>query len=171
VVRSGSSNFEPALAPSHGSLRKLPNQRTSEVIVDKSTTRPSRCCCSTSPRPASTHPAHCPSLSLAMAFIVRPGLAAQATKPMFSNFARAALRRQSPVMQQLRPAFASSPAPASIAAFHATRRQQILPPLPQKIEGTLNEPTVVPNPDYAHGSYHWSFERYVLLSQIHHRWG
>jgi succinate dehydrogenase (ubiquinone) membrane anchor subunit len=65
----------------------------------------------------------------------------------------------------LRPAFQRSAVPttARIAAFHATQRTQILPPLPQKIIGTANDPTPVPDPSYSHGSYHWSFERCVML--------
>jgi succinate dehydrogenase (ubiquinone) membrane anchor subunit len=38
-----------------------------------------------------------------------------------------------------------------------------LPPLPQTIVGTTNDPVPVPDPDYTHGSYHWSFERCVAL--------
>ncbi|KAH7390883.1 mitochondrial succinate dehydrogenase cytochrome b560 subunit D [Phaeosphaeria sp. MPI-PUGE-AT-0046c] len=53
-----------------------------------------------------------------------------------------------------------------IAAFHASQRQQILPPLPQKIIGTTNDPVPVPEPSYAHGSYHWSFERIVSAGLI-----
>jgi succinate dehydrogenase (ubiquinone) membrane anchor subunit len=79
---------------------------------------------------------------------------------MLSTIASSTINR--PLAQQLRPAFQRSAIPKStrIAAFHATQRNQILPPLPQKIIGTTNDPTPVPNPDYAHGSYHWSFERY-----------
>ncbi|KAH3911180.1 succinate dehydrogenase cytochrome b small subunit [Parastagonospora nodorum] len=73
-----------------------------------------------------------------------------------------------PLAQQLRPAFQRSAMPTStrIAAFHATQRNQILPPLPQKIEGTTNDPTPVPNPDYSHGSYHWSFERIISAGLV-----
>jgi hypothetical protein len=37
-----------------------------------------------------------------------------------------------------------------------------LPPLPQKIQGTANDPVPVPTPEYVHGSYHWTFERYGI---------
>ncbi|KAF2273415.1 CybS-domain-containing protein [Westerdykella ornata] len=53
-----------------------------------------------------------------------------------------------------------------VAAFHATQRQQILPPLPQKIQGTANDPVPVPAPEYVHGSYHWTFERLVATGLI-----
>jgi succinate dehydrogenase (ubiquinone) membrane anchor subunit len=92
-----------------------------------------------------------------MASIMRPTLLRQAVPTSAaSHIAR-------PLAQQLRPAFQLSAVPKStrIAAFHATQRTQILPPLPQKIIGTANDPTPVPNPDYSHGSYHWSFERWV----------
>jgi succinate dehydrogenase (ubiquinone) membrane anchor subunit len=105
---------------------------------------------------------------IAMASIMRPGLLRQAcTKPaasqrMLSTITGAAINR--PLAQQLRPAFQRAAVPKStrIAAFHATQRNQILPPLPQKIIGTTNDPTPVPTPEYAHGSYHWSFERYAV---------
>jgi succinate dehydrogenase (ubiquinone) membrane anchor subunit len=102
-----------------------------------------------------------------MAFIVRPGLLRQAfagpaaAPRMFSTATSSSMRQASPLVQQLRPAFARTAAPKAsrIAAFHATQRTQILPPLPQKVIGTTNDPTPVPDPAPAHGSYHWSFER------------
>jgi len=105
-----------------------------------------------------------------MAFLVRPGLLRQsfaspaASQRMFSTATSSSLRQASPLVQQLRPAFARTAAPKSsrIAAFHATQRQQILPPLPQKVIGTTNDPTPVPDPSPSHGSYHWSFERWVF---------
>jgi len=106
-----------------------------------------------------------------MAFVMRPGLLRQACPPaqpsqrMLST-ATSTLNR--PLAQSLRPAFQRSAIPQStrIAAFHATQRNQILPPLPQKIIGTTNDPVPVPDPDYAHGSYHWSFERIVSAGLI-----
>jgi succinate dehydrogenase (ubiquinone) membrane anchor subunit len=89
-----------------------------------------------------------------MASLMRPALLRQACQPS-SRLGLSALT------QQTRPAFRSAIVKPStrIAAFHATQRQQILPPLPQKIQGTLNDPVPVPTPEYAHGSYHWTFER------------
>lgn len=104
-----------------------------------------------------------------MASIMRPGLVRQAfAKPATSTTQRmlstATSSTTRPLAQQLRPAFQRSVVAQStrIAAFHATQRNQILPPLPQKIIGTTNDPTPVPDPDYAHGSYHWTFERCVV---------
>jgi succinate dehydrogenase (ubiquinone) membrane anchor subunit len=66
-------------------------------------------------------------------------------------------------LAQWKPAFDKS---TPSAAFHASQRKQILPPLPQSVEGTTNDPVPVPNPDYTHGSYHWSFERIVSAGLI-----
>ncbi|KAI8933589.1 hypothetical protein NX059_009319 [Plenodomus lindquistii] len=106
-----------------------------------------------------------------MASIMRPSLAKQAfaqpaaAQRMLSTATTSTTRS---ITQQLRPALQRTVVPQStrIAAFHATQRNQILPPLPQKIVGTTNDPVPVPNPDYAHGSYHWSFERIVSAGLI-----
>jgi hypothetical protein len=93
---------------------------------------------------------------LAMASIVRPNLLRQANpKPAASQRMLSTINR--PLAQQMRPAFQRSAIPKStrIAAFH----------VPQKILGTANDPTPVPDPSYAHGSYHWSFERCVIRQQ------
>jgi len=52
------------------------------------------------------------------------------------------------------------------AAFHSTPQRAILPPLPQRIDGTANDasPTIDPSP--THGSYHWVFERLIAASLI-----
>ncbi|KAH8906008.1 hypothetical protein BR93DRAFT_723023 [Coniochaeta sp. PMI_546] len=55
---------------------------------------------------------------------------------------------------------------ARVAAFHATSRRNILPPLPQKVEGGINDPVPVPPPSPTHGSYHWTFERLVGASLV-----
>ncbi|KAF2246736.1 mitochondrial succinate dehydrogenase cytochrome b560 subunit D [Trematosphaeria pertusa] len=109
-----------------------------------------------------------------MASIMRPGLLRQglqspaASQRMFSTITSSSIRQTSPLVQKLRPALARSAIPKStrIAAFHATQRQQILPPLPQKIKGTLNDPTPIPDPAPVHGSYHWSFERLVAVGLV-----
>ncbi|KAL1955063.1 hypothetical protein VTO42DRAFT_9052 [Malbranchea cinnamomea] len=53
-----------------------------------------------------------------------------------------------------------------VAGFHATSRRQILPPLPQVIQGTTNDPAPIPPTSPTHGSYHWTFERLVAASLI-----
>ncbi|KAI4923717.1 uncharacterized protein J4E92_007691 [Alternaria infectoria] len=106
-----------------------------------------------------------------MASVMRPGLLRQACPPTQASqrmLSTATSTLNRPLAQSLRPAFQRSAIPQStrIAAFHATQRNQILPPLPQKIIGTTNDPVPVPDPDYAHGSYHWSFERIVSAGLI-----
>lgn len=107
----------------------------------------------------------CPRQPPTMASIMRPTLLRSAIpKPAtiqrssLSTLAARSVNR--PLAQHLRPAALQR------AAFHASQRNQILPPLPQKIIGTANEPVPVPDPDYAHGSYHWSFERIVSAGLI-----
>ncbi|KAL2258117.1 hypothetical protein VTK26DRAFT_8699 [Humicola hyalothermophila] len=76
-----------------------------------------------------------------------------------ASIARSSLLRQ---VASARPAFNTVRA----AAFHTTIKRQILPPLPQKIEGTVNDPAPVPPPSPSHGSYHWTFDRLVAASLI-----
>lgn len=113
-----------------------------------------------------------------MASLMRPGLVRQAferpaaSHRVLSTLTSAALNR--PLAHNLRPAFqrAAIPQATRVAAFHATQRKQILPPLPQKVIGSANDPVPVPDPSPTHGSYHWSFERCVacgtLYMQIEH---
>jgi len=58
------------------------------------------------------------------------------------------------------------PDSARVAAFHAAGRQQILPPLPQTIDGTANDAALVPPANPKDGSYHWTFERLVAVGII-----
>ncbi|KAI9047571.1 hypothetical protein LZ554_008285 [Drepanopeziza brunnea f. sp. 'monogermtubi'] len=58
------------------------------------------------------------------------------------------------------------PVSMRVAAFHASGRRAILPPLPQVIQGTANDPTPVPTANPSHGSYHWTFERLVSVGLI-----
>ncbi|KAK2747726.1 membrane anchor subunit of succinate dehydrogenase, Sdh4 [Myotisia sp. PD_48] len=53
-----------------------------------------------------------------------------------------------------------------IAAFHASSRKDILPPLPQTVIGTMNDAAPVPPTSPSHGSYHWTFERLIAASLI-----
>ncbi|KAJ4421869.1 membrane anchor subunit of succinate dehydrogenase, Sdh4 [Gnomoniopsis sp. IMI 355080] len=61
--------------------------------------------------------------------------------------------------QLLRPTF--KPSITQITAFHATSRRNLLPPGPQVIQGTVNDPAPVPTPSPSHGHYHWTFERVI----------
>ncbi|CAI6339704.1 unnamed protein product [Periconia digitata] len=121
--------------------------------------------------PPPTPPNHLHSLSTlqfsfvaAMASVMRPSLLRQsqaAQQRVFSTITRQTTLRPSIAAALPKPTTASR-----VAAFHATQRKAILPALPQKIKGTLNEPTAVPDPAPAHGSYHWSFERVVSAGLI-----
>jgi succinate dehydrogenase (ubiquinone) membrane anchor subunit len=91
-----------------------------------------------------------------MASIMRPGFIRQAVQSpaasqrMLSTMTSSINRP----LAQLRPTFQRSALPSTrIAALHATQRKKII--------GTTNDPTPVPDPDYKHGSYHWSFERWA----------
>ncbi|CAG8983037.1 hypothetical protein HYALB_00010164 [Hymenoscyphus albidus] len=59
-----------------------------------------------------------------------------------------------------------APSSVRIAAFHASGRKAILPPLPQSIDGTANEAAKIPPSNPAHGSYHWSFERLLSVGLV-----
>ncbi|EJT80374.1 hypothetical protein GGTG_00374 [Gaeumannomyces tritici R3-111a-1] len=70
---------------------------------------------------------------------------------------------------------ASRPAPArstllqnsaKAAAFHASSRRCLLPPLPQTVEGTVNDPAPIPPTSPAHGSYHWTSERLLAAGLV-----
>ncbi|GAB7366125.1 hypothetical protein MBLNU230_g7687t1 [Neophaeotheca triangularis] len=53
-----------------------------------------------------------------------------------------------------------------VAGFQTSSSRKILPPLPQKIKGSVNEAVKVPEPEYAHGSYHWAMERAVSAALV-----
>ncbi|RYP10639.1 hypothetical protein DL764_000523 [Monosporascus ibericus] len=53
-----------------------------------------------------------------------------------------------------------------IAAFHASSRRNLLPPGPQIIHGSVNDPAPVKPPSPMHGSYHWTFERAVAAGLV-----
>ncbi|MCJ1454108.1 membrane anchor subunit of succinate dehydrogenase, Sdh4 [Mycoblastus sanguinarius] len=53
-----------------------------------------------------------------------------------------------------------------VAGFHASGRRAILPPGPQIIDGTANDPAPIPQPSPTHGSYHWAFERLISAALI-----
>ncbi|KAL2858143.1 CybS-domain-containing protein [Aspergillus pseudodeflectus] len=55
---------------------------------------------------------------------------------------------------------------SQVVAFHASARRQILPPEPQTIQGTMNDPAPIPPPHPSHGSYHWTFERLVCVGLV-----
>lgn len=85
-----------------------------------------------------------------------------AAKAMF----RSTLLRQQPAMlaAAMRPAMVR---PA--AALPSLIRRQPLGTIPQPpggIVGGVNDPVAVPPADRSHGSYHWSFERLIVLGMV-----
>ncbi|KAK4456805.1 CybS-domain-containing protein [Cladorrhinum samala] len=89
-----------------------------------------------------------------------------------ASIARSSLLRQ--VASAPKSAVATKPAfqksiianAARATAFHTTARRPLLPPLPQKVEGTVNDAAPVPPTDPSHGSYHWTFDRLVAASLV-----
>ncbi|KAK6201886.1 membrane anchor subunit of succinate dehydrogenase, Sdh4 [Pestalotiopsis sp. IQ-011] len=55
---------------------------------------------------------------------------------------------------------------ARVSAFHASSRKNLLPPGPQVIKGTVNDPAPVPTPSPSHGSYHWTFDRLLAAGLV-----
>ncbi|PSK51882.1 succinate dehydrogenase [ubiquinone] cytochrome b small subunit [Elsinoe australis] len=53
-----------------------------------------------------------------------------------------------------------------VAAFHASQKKEILPPLPQRILGTVNDPAPTPPSSPSHGSYHWTMERGISVALV-----
>ncbi|GKZ33729.1 membrane anchor subunit of succinate dehydrogenase, Sdh4 [Aspergillus brasiliensis] len=75
-------------------------------------------------------------------------------------------RQSSPLLRSaFRAPFATKNV-AQVVAFHASARKQILPPLPQTIQGTMNDPAPIPKSHPTEGSYHWTFERLVSASLV-----
>ncbi|OTB05728.1 hypothetical protein M426DRAFT_319709 [Hypoxylon sp. CI-4A] len=96
-----------------------------------------------------------------MASIIRPTLLRQtALAASTRRAATSAFSRQ----QTIRPSIAKDA--ARVAAFHASSRRSLLPPGPQVIKGSVNDPAYVPEPSPTHGSYHWTFERLVAAGII-----
>lgn len=82
-----------------------------------------------------------------------------------ASIARSSLLRQ---VASARPAFQQSVIAnaARATAFHTTARKNLLAPLPQHVEGTVNDAAPVPETSPSHGSYHWTFDRLVAGSLI-----
>ncbi|OAA81257.1 succinate dehydrogenase cytochrome b small subunit [Akanthomyces lecanii RCEF 1005] len=85
-----------------------------------------------------------------MASIMRPSILRQAAMSR-SVFAQPAMRNT--VLRA--------------AALHTTaKRPAFLPPGPQVIHGSVNDPAPIPHANAAHGSYHWAFERLLAASLV-----
>ncbi|KAI6708934.1 hypothetical protein JHW43_008541 [Diplocarpon mali] len=70
------------------------------------------------------------------------------------------------------------PGSMRVAAFHASSRKAILPPLPRELRCSglvefidantrpANDPAPVPAANPSHGSYHWTFERLISVGLV-----
>ncbi|KAI5299037.1 membrane anchor subunit of succinate dehydrogenase, Sdh4 [Ascosphaera pollenicola] len=50
--------------------------------------------------------------------------------------------------------------------FQTSSKRAILPPLPQKLPGTVNDPAPLPEVHPSEGSYHWTFERLITVGLL-----
>lgn len=66
----------------------------------------------------------------------------------------------------LRPLAVSRFHNGSMLQFKPSPPRSLLPPGPQVIQGTVNDPIILPDPSAAHGSYHWTFERLLSIGLI-----
>ncbi|KND91123.1 Succinate dehydrogenase [ubiquinone] cytochrome b small subunit, mitochondrial [Tolypocladium ophioglossoides CBS 100239] len=93
-----------------------------------------------------------------------------------ASIVRPSLLRQTALASRCaaRNAFAKQPA-LPVAALHSSsRRSAILPPGPRETYPALrpsssravNDPAPVPEPNAAHGSYHWTFERLLAAGLV-----
>ncbi|KAK0734307.1 succinate dehydrogenase-like protein [Lasiosphaeria miniovina] len=92
------------------------------------------------------------------------------------SIARSALLRQAASVPKLPAATYAIARPSALrqsiantvraSAFHTTSRRNLLPPLPQHVDGTVNDPAPVLETSPAHGSYHWTFDRLVSAGLV-----
>lgn len=121
--------------------------------LTSTTTLPGRSACSTL--------SHLTMASALRPTLLRQAFAAAPAKRTFSSAVSAAPRFR---QQLLRPAVQQSIIRQALpcTAFSTSQKRDILPPLPQKISGTVNDAARVPDAAPSHGSYHWTFERYDM---------
>ncbi|KAJ5458549.1 Cytochrome bsuccinate dehydrogenase small subunitCybS [Penicillium sp. IBT 31633x] len=81
-----------------------------------------------------------------------------------ASFARSALLRQT--LAPRAPFLQKNVGVSQVVAFHASAKKQILPPLPQTVQGTMNDPAPIPPTHPSEGSYHWTFERLVSVGLV-----
>merc|ERR1711939_448543 len=94
------------------------------------------------------------SRSVAMASLaLRPALRQATARSVLPAFRFQHLPQRSPIVAQT-------------SGFQTSSRRAILPPLPQKIKGTVNDAYEAPEPHPQHGSYHWTFDRIVSIGVL-----
>ncbi|KAH8699024.1 putative succinate dehydrogenase subunit CybS [Talaromyces proteolyticus] len=57
-------------------------------------------------------------------------------------------------------------ATSQTTSFHSSARKEILKPLPQVVQGSMNDAAPIPHSSPSHGSYHWTFERLIAASLV-----
>ncbi|KEZ42379.1 hypothetical protein SAPIO_CDS5559 [Scedosporium apiospermum] len=77
-----------------------------------------------------------------------------------------ATRAYRPLASTLRQSALQQNAALRVASFHTTSRRDLLPPGPQVVKKTVNDPTSFRDGDPAHGSYHWTFDRLLALGLV-----
>jgi len=103
--------------------------------------------------------------ALRPALLLRQALAAPSRRAVFSSpTTSASIPAIRSRLQQARPSALNLC--LQRAAFQTTAHRSILTPLPEKIKGTVNDQVVLPPPEPAHGSYHWTAERHISVSLI-----
>ncbi|PKS12760.1 hypothetical protein jhhlp_000971 [Lomentospora prolificans] len=71
-----------------------------------------------------------------------------------------ACRSCRPIASTLRQSALQQNAALRVASFHSTSKKALLP------AGPLNDPTTFRDGDPAHGSYHWTFDRFLALGLV-----
>ncbi|KAK5711070.1 membrane anchor subunit of succinate dehydrogenase, Sdh4 [Elasticomyces elasticus] len=85
-----------------------------------------------------------------MASALRPTLLRQAFAAPTSRLTSAAFRPRQQLIQR-----------APLAAFQTSSKRSILPALPQRLDGTVNDAVKLPPSEPTHGNYHWTAERLI----------
>ncbi|TKA73646.1 hypothetical protein B0A55_06498, partial [Friedmanniomyces simplex] len=92
-----------------------------------------------------------------MASALRPTLLRQALAAPSSRLTTSAL----PAFRSQQHFLRRAPLALQQATFQTSSKRAILPPLPQRMEGTVNDAVHLPPSDPSHGNYHWTFERLI----------
>mgnify|MGYP000856614799 CR=1 FL=1 len=89
------------------------------------------------------------------------------THTMFrSTLLQPSLTRALASRSLLRPALSATPAGTLGLRALSFKSLRLIPQPPGGIVGSVNDPVAVPLPDASHGSYHWSFERLIVLGIV-----
>ncbi|KAK0845652.1 membrane anchor subunit of succinate dehydrogenase, Sdh4 [Friedmanniomyces endolithicus] len=101
-----------------------------------------------------------------MASALRPTLIRQALAMPSSRLTTSAI----PALRTQQYFLRRAPLALQQATFQTSSKRAILPPLPQRMEGTVNDAVRLPPSEPSHGNYHWTFERWGSTYQEHGPW-